>query len=273
MPEKFYRSVVITDLEALGHSYARLTFEFPDLAEQARPGQFVSISRRRPDFPLLPRPFSIHRVLSDGGVSILFKIVGPGTRQLGSLKVGEEISVLGPLGKGVFRIRPDRPHVLLVAGGIGVAPFLFLAEKLGEQPKLKSTLIFGGRTKNDLPAHDDFQPLEISIVPVTEDGSRGRHGLATDELRDALSYADPELTQVLACGPKPMLQVVAGLCHDACVPCQVSLEVMMACGVGSCRGCAVEIVDSSKIQEPNYSRVCVEGPVFEAETLRWTVFE
>lgn len=208
--------------------------------------------------PLLRRPFSIHRMAAgeSGEFEILFRVVGEGTRRLASTHVGERVDVLAPLGRG-FRLGTERP--LLVGGGVGVAPLLFLAETLlagGTAPKL----LLGGRSDRDVLCHDDFSCLAVPYALATEDGSLGEPGLVTLLLERELAGA---CAGVYACGPLPMLAAVAELCRRESVPCQVSMEAHMACGVGACLGCVVP-----GVAEP-YLRVCKEGPVFDAGEVDW----
>lgn len=246
--------------------YFRLAFSSPSLARLAKPGQFVTVSLDRPGFPLLRRPFSIYRVRGNE-VELFIKVVGRGTEMLAAAQPGEMISVLGPLGQGVFCIDGQRPHTLLVGGGIGMAPFLFLAESLGKMPGIHFELLFGGRTARDLVGHDPFDKLGIPCFTATEDGSEGHRGPATDLLRNRLGEYSPDECQVLACGPLPMLKAIAAICATAGVPAQVSLESLMACGMGACLGCVVPIRDAAG--SIVYERVCHEGPVFDASRLAW----
>ncbi len=269
MTRKYQFEALVAQTELVGEAYCRLTWSAPEMAAEARPGHFVTVRQNKSGFPLLRRPFSIHRVLDDGRLQILFKVIGAGTRQLAESKPGDAIDVVGPLGDGLFRVDEKRPNVLLVAGGIGVAPLLFLAETMPAQTKLIPVLLFGGATARDLPALDDFRNLGIEVRVRTEDGGAGRRGLVTDELADVLSGLDPARTQLLACGPMPMLRAAAGMCAPRGVPCQVSLETVMACGLGSCFGCAIELQPDCAEAEVDYVRVCHEGPVFDAARIRW----
>ncbi len=262
-------TVPVTANERLNERFCRLRLAFPELAAHARPGQFVTVAAPGVDAPLLRRPFSIHRVRPDGSVELLIKIVGRGTRHLAELAPGHALNVLGPLGNGVFAPSPERPELLLVAGGIGIAPFLFLAETLRGDPRWRPQLLFGGGSRLDLAAHDEFAALGVPARLTTEDGSLGRKGLVTDELRAALDERDPGACQTLACGPTPMLRAVAELCAARGVPCRVSLENLMACGVGSCRGCVVPVKRDATGHAAPYARVCREGPVCDATDIAW----
>jgi dihydroorotate dehydrogenase electron transfer subunit len=245
--------------ENVGGEYHRLRLRSAQ-PFAAEPGQFAMVKVSDGIDPLLRRPFSIHRMLAGdaGEFELLFRAVGSGTRLLARAQVGDRVDVLAPLGRG-FRLVEGRP--LLVGGGVGVAPLLFLAEALlhqGAAPKL----LLGGRADRDILCHDDFACLAVPYALATEDGSLGEPGLVTRLLEGELGDREAGTT-VYACGPSPMLAAVAALCHAAGVSCQVSLEAHMACGVGACLGCVVP-----GTREP-YLRVCKEGPVFDADEIDW----
>ncbi|MEW6490553.1 MAG: dihydroorotate dehydrogenase electron transfer subunit [Thermodesulfobacteriota bacterium] len=245
--------------ENVGGEYYRLRLR-PAQPFPSVPGQFVMVKVSDGLDPLLRRPLSIHRVAASeaGEFEVLFRVVGAGTRRLARVHVGERVDVLAPLGRG-FRLEAGRP--LLVAGGIGVAPLLYLADAFlarGVRPKL----LLGGRADRDVLCHDDFACLAVPYALATEDGSLGEPGLVTRLLEKELEEG-PGGVGVYACGPSPMLAAVARLCGAAAVPCQVSLEAHMACGVGACLGCVVPGTGQP------YLRVCKEGPVFDAGEIDW----
>jgi dihydroorotate dehydrogenase electron transfer subunit len=210
--------------------------------------------------PLLRRPFSIHRMLGSesGEFEILFRAVGSGTKILARAHVGDRLDVLAPLGRG-FRLDAGRP--LFVGGGIGVAPLLFLAESFLEKG-IRPKLLLGGRRDRDILCHEDFTCLAVPFALATEDGTLGEPGLVTRLLERELA-AGVSGTGVYTCGPVPMLEAVARICRNHGVPCQVSLEAHMACGVGACLGCVVAG------EKAPYLRVCKEGPVFDAGEIKW----
>lgn len=234
-----------------------LLFRAPELAAASRPGQFLMIGFGLRDVaaPFLPRPFSVGWCSSDGRIGLLVRVFGPGTRRLAELRAGEVALVLGPLGRG-FAVEGQRP-LLCVAGGVGLAPFLFVgATALAAGREL--TIVYGERSADRV-----FSPALIreltGVTPEiwTEDGSVGRRGLVLDALhleQDAV---------VLGCGPTPMLRALARLARERDARLQVSVEEYMGCGVGTCQGCVVPSADGRWI------RSCVEGPVFDAGELRW----
>ncbi len=217
------------------------------------PGEFVMIRGDWGVHPVLPRAFSL---VESGAVgSVLVKATGSGSDLLAGMEEGDELTVFGPLGKG-YEIVPDKTPVL-VAGGVGVAPLLFLAQELAAAGR-KPIFLYGARTENDLPLSDDIAAVTELIV-TTENGSVGEQGLITQPLARVL--AEHPDSQVYTCGPDAMLAAVAKVAAAAKVPCQVALEAPMACGMGTCKGCAVMTPDGS------YRYVCIDGPVFAAQDI------
>jgi dihydroorotate dehydrogenase electron transfer subunit len=235
--------------------------EAPDIAVAAQPGQFITV--RCGSFTLR-RPFSVHQV-SSREIVLLFKVTGKGTLWLSQQQTGDRIDILGPLGKG-FSIEPEARNLLLVAGGIGIAPLVFLMQYAVSQHQI--TLIHGVSTAAQLYT-ERSQPTAISyqgvqFVPVTKDGSMGKKGMATDILPDFLDRAD----QVYACGPADMYKAMAEMSSRAkpsnlkLRKCQVSLEVRMGCGFGACYSCTINTKKGLK-------QVCRDGPVFELDDIIW----
>ena len=252
---------IIASTEVMPGVYL-LWLESAEIAAEARPGQFVMVSCG--EDTLLRRPFSIHQV--DGGrLALLVSVVGNGTLWLSNRQVGDSIDLFGPLGKG-FSINPSSRTLLLVAGGIGVAPFCFLADAAVKQ-KVKVTLLMGASsTAHLLPegnlAHglltDGILPFNIDIVKTTDDGSEGYKGLATDLIVDYIDRVD----EIFACGPLPMYQTMAQMPNLKDKSVQVSLEIMMGCGLGICYGCTVKTRHGLK-------QICKDGPVFELQEILW----
>ena len=242
--------------------------EAPEIASSVQPGQFITV--RCGDFTLR-RPLSIHLVSGGGEIALLFKVAGRGTLWLSQRQTGDRIDILGPLGNG-FSIEPGAKNLLLVAGGIGIAPLVFLMRNASSQHRV--TLIHGASTAAQLypfpPATGKKRsklaslPSGVQFIPVTEDGSMGKKGMATDILRDSLDWAD----QVYACGPVDMYEAIAEMSLRArrsnikLKKCQVSLELRMGCGFGACYGCTINTKKGLK-------QVCRDGPVFELEDIIW----
>jgi dihydroorotate dehydrogenase electron transfer subunit len=249
---------------SLGEAYRCLGITTGAEYETARPGQFVMVKIDSGFAPLLRRPFSIHRLIDPGdggaGIELLYKMVGPTTDQMGGLRPGDTLSLLGPLGRG-FTVPPGPSRAALVGGGIGIAPLVFLASGLiagGHGPGSISAFL-GGRSVADLLCADDFAEMGLQVSTTTDDGSAGEKGLVTEPLERALAAGD--IDRVYACGPVGMLKGVAALAEKYPVACQVSIETYMACGMGACMGCAVKSKDPL---EDKCRHACLDGPVFDA---------
>jgi dihydroorotate dehydrogenase electron transfer subunit len=216
--------------------------------------------------PLLPRPFSIHRLIKkDGvasGIELLYKVVGKGTHELSLRQPGDYLDLTGPLGNG-FTIPDKVGQIKIAAGGIGVAPMMFLVEYLKEQTRdpVDVQVFLGGRSKADLLCLDEFSALGVPVHTTTDDGSSGEHCLVTAPLDYAVAENKPDI--IYACGPLAMLACVAGIADKHRVSCQVSIETMMACGMGACLGCAVV----RRNHTDSYLHACLDGPVFDTRAL------
>jgi len=234
----------------------------------AKAGQFIMLRTTRQTQPLLRRPFSIHNLIINSGVTegleILYKVVGQGTALLERQKPGDIVDIFGPLGSG-FLIPRQAGRIYFVAGGIGVAPLVFLVSQLGRRNiDLSDCRAFiGGRKREDLLCLDDFIQHGVSVQTTTDDGSAGDQCLVTHPLEDVVEQTKPDI--IVACGPMEMLACIIGITEKFDVPCQVSIETMMACGMGACLGCAVEGRD----QPDRYLHTCLDGPVFDAAELKF----
>lgn len=256
--------------EKLAPSYFKMGLFSPELARSATPGQFVMVRVHDSIDPMLRRPFSIHNLIQQGGVirgfEILYKVVGKGTKILSELRAGQSLSVLGPFGNG-FTYPKDLKNVFLVAGGIGVAPLYFLAAGLthiGQGTPVRCTLFCGGCRDCDILCKKGFQALGVNLQISTEDGSLGYKGFITSLLEKTLASGEkPDI--IYACGPKPMLKEASriGTLYD--IPCQFSLEAVMACGFGACLGCAIK----GKVTGSKYPHVCTDGPIFNPQLIGW----
>jgi dihydroorotate dehydrogenase electron transfer subunit len=249
--------------ERVGSSYSKISLECGNEFFAATPGQFVMLRPVGKNSPFLRRPFSIHRIIGGVGIEILYRIVGECTGMLAEAKTGESVDIMGPLGKG-FPLTEYSGGIFVVAGGIGVAPMLFLSEYLLEKRKGCSSEIkvfLGARSKEDLLCRDDFLSLGLETFTTTDDGSEGEACIITNPVEAAVREKQPGV--IYACGPSGMLKCVAGIAEEYIVPCYVSIERAMACGIGACLGCAVEGRDESR-----YLHVCIDGPVFDSRDLR-----
>lgn len=260
---QYQENATVARVEQFSDKNFRLTLDCPLIAASAKPGQFVMIRTGTGKDPLLRRPFSIHQTSSGGRIQLYFKVVGRGTEILARVKQGEEVSVLGPLGRG-FRLFADAPAVI-VGGGLGMAPMLFLAK---ENCRLKKDcgqdlLLLGAREKEEVePLLEDFRQFGLRLLTATDDGSLGHHGYIT-ELMQTIPL--PPRCTVYVCGPEPMMAGVSKICKLQGVPCQASVESVMACGMGACLGC------SRPAKNGTYTHVCVNGPVYDAEELLWNM--
>ncbi|BBO93504.1 dihydroorotate dehydrogenase electron transfer subunit [Desulfosarcina ovata] len=254
--------------QAAAKGYWRLGLACSAGFESARPGQFVMVRVGRQNRPLLRRPFSLLGLIKDGeqvtGIEILFKVVGKGTEALARCRAGDWLSVIGPLGNA-FLVPDDCRQLILVAGGVGVPPIRFLAQSLLEREgALDRCVVFiGGRTKDDLVCIGEFDLPGFLLDISTDDGSQGSMGVVTKSLMKTLDAGAADL--ICACGPPAMLKAVADIALARNIPCQVSIEAMMACGMGACLGCAVQ----TRGDAARYRHVCMDGPVFDARELVW----
>jgi dihydroorotate dehydrogenase electron transfer subunit len=257
---EYQENSIVQSVEPLADSFYRLTLSSPLISSSARPGQFVMAACGPSLDPLLRRPFSIHRQIGSDQIQLLFRVVGRGTQLLSEVLPGHSINLIGPLGRG-FHLTPE-PLSCLIGGGIGIAPLLFLADRLLASFPLAPccTVLLGSRTGNELNRlAAEFTALGCHVETATDDGSLGHHGLVTDLLPHHLANS-----RVYVCGPHPMMAIVARLCQAARVSCEASLEAHMACGLGACLGCTIHGADGL------YKHVCKHGPVFNAKEVAWS---
>jgi len=274
------QTVTIAENVQIARDTCRLRFECPPLARVAVPGQFLMLRLADVNDPLLGRALALYDTLRDSsgapwGIDVVYLVKGRFTRRLVACPPGTRLTVWGPLGNGFAAQATE--HLVMVAGGIGQTPFLALAaESLGRQrygdppravtPAAKVTLCYGARSADHLAGVEDFQRLGVDVHVSTDDGSRGHRGLVTDLLSQVLA-SRTTACRVVCCGPEVMLQAVAKLAATYEVPCDVSLETPMACGIGICFSCVAKIKDAGG--QWDYKRTCVEGPVFDAATIEW----
>jgi dihydroorotate dehydrogenase electron transfer subunit len=280
----FVESAAIISHQSYAGDQYLLRVSAPQIAARAEPGSFVHIrcDENRP----LRRPISIMRVdTREGWVEFLYKVLGEGTTLLAQRKVGEKLSIMGPIGKP-FVAHMARPRPLLIGGGVGMPPMLFLADSLRAVKGAYHPLVILG---SEVPFPFTAVPSRIMVpgmpaeviatMPLLEDwGFAARlasrqgyagcfEGYVTELARrwlDALSDAQRAEVEVFSCGPHPMLEAVAALAREYNLPCQVSMEEFMACGVGGCAGCVIEVQTD---KGPAMKRVCVDGPVFDAREI------
>ena len=255
----------------LSEDYSVLALAAPEIAAAARPGQFVMLKTSRGMDPLLRRPFSIFEVLrrSDGspdGITVLNKRVGTGTGLLYDTEAGARLQCLGPLGVP-FEAAAPPAEAWMVAGGVGLAPFVTLAEALIARGT-PATLFYGARRAADLHCIDIFERLGVPMVFSTEDGSRGSRGFITVPLEQRLTARPPSAdVRLYVCGPTAMMRAVAAVAAAHGRRCDVSLEQVMGCGRGGCYSCVVPARDAAGA--PHHTRSCIDGPVFDASRIVW----
>lgn len=275
-------AVSIVSNEQIARDTFKLRVDCPEIARRITPGQFVMVRLTGCNDPLIGRPFALYdSIAGDDGqpryLEVVYLVHGKLTSQLARLGVGQSVDVWGPLGNG---FEPQAcEHLIMVAGGIGQTPFLALAkENLGGQaygtplrqcaPVQQVSLCYGARSAEYLAGVADFEQAGINLHISTDDGSRGRHGLVTDSLRELIAQQhDLSQCRIVCCGPEPMMAAVAHVAAESGIACQVSLETPMACGIGICFTCVAKVVGDDG--EWDYKRTCVEGPVFCAEKIVW----
>ncbi len=260
---KHFISKVIT-LEEIAYDFFDLVFTW-NSDEIPEPGQFITIRTSNSSTPLLRRPFAISSFNPERNTaSIIFQRIGQGTQIMSSLKKDDILDILGPLGnsflKNDFINNQSFQNHIIVAGGIGIGPMLYLTESLANTEK-KPLLIVGSRTASSIP----LETLSQKVDPVicTDDGSYGFKGNVVDYMKTLANITGN--TTIYCCGPEPMLKSCHLFAKGVQAKCIVSLEQIMACGIGACMGCTCETVSKKK-----YARVCKDGPVFNSCEVKWT---
>jgi dihydroorotate dehydrogenase electron transfer subunit len=251
-------------LEMIAEDYFLMSFKW-NLESVPKAGQFLTIRTTNLSSPLLRRPFalsSFNEIKKEA--SIIFQKIGNGTNLLSNLKIGDELDILGPLGNSFSQYeitsQPNIKNHIVIAGGIGTGPMLYLADYLNKS-QLDPLLIIGCRTSSLIP----YSVLDKNIRTVicTDDGSEGFQGNVVQYIKSCREL--DQNTAIYCCGPKPMLQGCHSYSLETGNICYVSLEEMMACGVGACMGCTCETEGDKK-----YARVCKDGPVFNSREVKWT---
>ncbi|MFI5253692.1 MAG: dihydroorotate dehydrogenase electron transfer subunit [Bacteroidota bacterium] len=244
----------VTSINRIGPDIYVMGLHAPEIASGILPGQFVNLRVHDGYQPLLRRPFSIYRVTGET-IELIFNLVGTGTTILHSKKVGDEIDMIGPLGRP-FHTDDKFETAIVMGGGMGVAPLPILTQALKRNRKIVTYL--GARSKEFLVT----SYLE-NLCIATDDGSAGFHGTVVELLRSNLTEKSLPSSKIFACGPNPMLKAVSKLADEFGIPCELSLESVMACGIGICQGCPVENANSEK----KYSLICKDGPVFNSKAI------
>ena len=255
--KKYLLDLLVSSVERLNDRYILLKLTSNDPLPEMCPGQFVEVRIDKSPTTFLRRPISINYVDREKNeLWLLIALVGDGTKSLALLKKGDTLNCLLPLGNGFTMPKDSNEHILLIGGGVGVAPLLFFGKVIREKGA-KVSFLLGARSENDLLELDDFKSIG-QVYVTTEDGSLGEQGFVTDH--SFLKGKDYD--RISMCGPTPMMKAVTKFARREEIPCEASLENMMACGLGACL-CCVE-----KTTEGNL-RVCQDGPVFNIEKLLW----
>jgi len=284
IPKFDLKTKILSNIE-VAESHFRMELACSEIASIARPGQFVHLLVHQRNDPLLRRPFTIYRA-KNGSIEILFQTIGRGTHLLSQKRPGDEVRVMGPLGNSFF-IPDELGIAILVGGGIGIASLMMLAEELERKGK-RSLGLIGAQNYSRIFCVDEFQSVGVEVHVSTDDGSCGYHGLVTELLRQILlnyasritfhvgfdtlrtqpkSHFTHHASRIYACGPDGMLKSVAQIATEFHIPAQLALENRMACGVGACLGCVLKL--KSPDGESEYKRVCIEGPIFDAQEIVW----
>ena len=272
--------VTVAENVQIARDTFRIRFGCEEIARRVVPGQFVMLKMSGGADPLLGRPLAVYDVVAgeDGlphCIDLVYLVVGKMTGRLSEVQAGTRLEAWGPLGNGFPATETE--HLIMVAGGIGQTPFLMLAreysnrqtygEPAREVPAAKKiTLCYGARSSEHLAGVEDFRKAGVDVQISTDDGSEGHRGFVTDLIAPAVE-STPLSARVVCCGPEPMMAYTARIAHELGVPCQVSLESPMACGIGVCFSCVKKIRDASGNWD--YRRTCIEGPVFDGDSVEF----
>jgi len=252
------RDTFVTKIKHLGHDYHSLILGSYPGAKHCKPGHFVHLQLPHTEV-LFRRAFSVASVSPEKQqLEVIFKVVGRITGQMSDLHPGNSVNILGPLGKP-FTLPQKSATTVMVAGGVGVPPLMFMAEQMvlrGFDPA-KIMFFYGGRSSDDIIGRGRIKKMKVRFFPITEDGSFGRKGLVTEPVEELLQAQQNSQIRLYACGPEGMLKAVndLGLKYD--IPGELSLEAPMPCGIGVCLGCVVPLTKGG------HARVCADGPVFQ----------
>jgi dihydroorotate dehydrogenase electron transfer subunit len=256
--KKFVQDLEIIENRDLNAFHYLLTLQSPIKLPEILPGQFAEVLADNSQATFLRRPLSIHDVnYRKNTITFFVKCIGPATIRLRDMRKGDFINVMYPLGN-TFSLETEDP-VLLIGGGCGVAPLLYLAKYLNNKSKIVSILI-GARTESDFAELKEYEQ-NGSLFLITEDGSKGEKGLVTEH---PIFKNIKQFKQIYCCGPEPMMKAVAAIAKKNNIECEVSLENTMACGIGACLCCVTDTIEGHKC-------VCTEGPVFNIKQLKWQI--
>lgn len=251
--------LVVIENSTLNNNYCLIKLTTTDNSKlpEMKPGQFVQVRVDNSATTFLRRPISINFVdITNNQMSLLVQMIGDGTRAMGQYQKGDIVNLLLPLGNTFSQPQSHDKPILLVGGGVGIAPMLFLGAQLSTQG-YSIHFLLGARSDKDLLQLDEFAKYG-TVYTTTEDGSHGEKGYVTDHS----ALAKSNFSHIYTCGPKPMMQAIAKYANENSIECEVSLENMMACGFGACLCCVEKTVRGNIC-------VCTEGPVFNIKDLTW----
>ena len=249
--------------EELAKGIFKFSVQADEIINTAKPGNFIEIRVNDDIEPFLRRPISIHNMDRENGIlEFIFQEKGKGTKILSARREGELIDIIGPLGYGTFKYS-SYENLAIIGGGIGVFPLYELA-KCAKSENKNVNIYLGFRNKDLVVLEEEFKNVSNNFILTTDDGSYSQKGFAIDFLKKDIEQG--KIDSLYACGPLPMLRAVRELAIEKNIPCQISLEEKMACGLGVCLGCAVKTAESPK-DAPEYWHVCKAGPVFEAKNV------
>lgn len=247
--------------EQLKSDIFKFSVKAPEIVKYSKPGNFIEIRVSDQTEPFLRRPISIYNLDKENGIlEFIFQVKGKGTKVLANKKVGEGIDIIGPLGFGTFKYE-NYNNIAIIGGGIGVFPLYELSKSAKNENKTVNTYL-GFRNEEYVVLEEEFKNVSDKLVITTDDGSYGKEGFAIDFLKEDLEKQ--QIDCIYACGPSPMLRAIRTLAIEKDIPCQISLEEKMGCGLGVCLGCAVKTAKSTR-ENPEYWHVCKGGPVFQAK--------
>lgn len=262
----FDTHTTILSNENVAEDHYLLRCECSEIAQHARPGQFVHVMISNGAGLLLRRPFTIYSV-DRHEITMLYQIIGEGTLRLSEMVNGASLQVLGPLGN-TFDTRNTSEPAILIGGGAGIVSLMLLAVELRNQG-IETHALVGAQHQGRLLSIDDLKAVDVSVYIATDDGSIGYHGFVTDILTDILSNCCIKHPAIYACGPHGMLAAVSKITSEFEVTTQVAMENRMGCALGVCLGCVCPVrIDSKRIE---YQRVCTEGPVFYSTDIAWEI--
>jgi len=258
MKKKFIHDMLVLENKILSDKYFLLSLQPPIAMPEIAAGQFAQLEINDSKNTFLRRPISIHDVdYKNNIVKLLVQVVGEGTKKLSKIKAGETLNLVYPLGNTFSLPKHDKDSVLLVGGGCGIAPLLYLARTLSEKG-IKVTTLVGGATQCDILEAAEYRKYGELLI-TTMDASVGEKGLVTQH--SIFKTEKFNYSKIYTCGPEPMMKALAIIAREKGIDCEVSLENMMACGVGACLCCVVDTIDGNKC-------TCTEGPVFDYKEIK-----